>query len=175
MDDATRRTQPEPARDVAAPAARNAVAPRTLDQSHLMHLVGYAATRASVTLKKALARHLGPLDLKAVEYSILVIVADNRDVNHKQLCQALDLSAPNLAVIVDRLEQRGLVQRVRGHADRRETFVHLTPAGRALYERATKIAATMEREVTRVLTEAERLLLIELLHKLVRLRPSRRE
>ena len=52
----------------AAPAARSASrrsAP--LDQSGLMHLMGYAATRASVTLKQHFQRHLGPLQLKAVE------------------------------------------------------------------------------------------------------------
>ncbi len=174
MEGTTRRRQTPPAHGDAEPAERGAHAPRVLDQSDLMHLVGYAATRASVTMKKALVRHLGPLDLKAVEYSILAVVARNRDVNQKQLCQALDLSAPNLAVTLDRLEQRGVVQRVRGTADRRETFVHLTPAGHTLYERAAKIAATMEREATRVLSEAERLLLIELLHKLVRARPPRR-
>src|SRR5213075_2635312 len=37
-----------------------------LDQSRLTHLVGYAATRASVELKKTFQKHLGPLDLRAV-------------------------------------------------------------------------------------------------------------
>src|SRR5262249_34655579 len=94
-------------------------ASRELDQSGLMHLVGYAATRASVQLKKTFAKHLGPLELKAVEFSILTLVADNKEVNQKQLCQALDLSPPNLAVMLDRLSARGLIERVRGTVDRR--------------------------------------------------------
>lgn len=141
---------------------------RQLDTRGLMHLVGYASTRAAVQLKKVLARHFGPLDLKAVEFSILVVLAHNEEVNQRQLCDTLDLSAPNLAVIVDRLEERGLVQRVRSTNDRRETFVELTEAGAELQRRASAIAATMENDAVSMLSEAERLLLIELLHKVAR-------
>lgn len=143
-------------------------AARHLDTDALKHLVGYAATRAAVQLKKVVTRHLGPLDLKAVEFSILVVLAHNDEVNHKQLCDTLDLSPPNLAVIVDRLEERGLVQRVRSTSDRRETFVALTPEGQALQQRATEIARTMETESLAMLSAGERMILVELLLKVAR-------
>ena len=79
----------------------------SLDQSRLMHLVGYAASRASIELKKTFAQHLGALDLKAVEFSILVLVAANPDVNQKELGAALDVSAPNMAITLDRLVELG--------------------------------------------------------------------
>ena len=139
-----------------------------LDQSRLTHLVGYAATRASVELKKTFQKHLGPLDLKAVEFSILVLVASNPGVNQTQLCQTLDVSAPNMAITLDRMVERGWVERVRSTEDRRAQEVHLTAAGRGLVQRAEKIAGDMEREATDVLSEAERLLLIELLLRLAR-------
>jgi DNA-binding MarR family transcriptional regulator len=43
--------------------------------------------------------------------------------------------------------------------------IHLTPSGRELVERAEKIAATMENPALRMLSAAERALLIELLLK----------
>lgn len=141
------------------------LAPGELDQSRLMHLVGYAASRASIELKKTFAKHLGPLDLKAVEFSVLVLVAANPQVNQKQLGQALDVSAPNLAVTLDRMVERGWVERVRSTQDRRAQHVHLTPRGRELTQQAEKIAATMENAALRVLSPAERALLIELLLK----------
>ncbi len=136
-----------------------------LDQSRLMHLVGYAASRASIELRKTFAKHLGPLDLKAVEFSVLVLVAANPQVNQKQLGQALDVSAPNLAVTLDRMVERGWVERVRSTQDRRAQHVHLTPRGRELTQQAEKIAATMENASLRMLSPAERALLIELLLK----------
>jgi len=139
-----------------------------LDQSRLTHLVGYAATRASVELKKTFQKHLGPLELKAVEFSILVLVASNPRVNQKQLCRTLDVSAPNMAITLDRMAERGWVERVRSTQDRRAHEVHLTAAGRGLVQRAEKIASHMEHDATGVLSEAERLLLIELLLRLAR-------
>ncbi len=155
---------------VPAAALPTAVAPRRaapgeLDQSRLMHLVGYAASRASIELKKTFARHLGPLELKAVEFSILVLVASNPQVNQKQLGQALDVSAPNMAVTLDRMVERGWVERVRSTQDRRAQHVHLTARGRELTQQAENIAATMEYAALRVLSPAERALLIELLFK----------
>jgi DNA-binding MarR family transcriptional regulator len=139
-----------------------------LDASRLTHLVGYAASRASIELKKTFARHLGPLQLKAVEFSALVLVAANPQLNQKQLGAALDVSAPNLAVILDRLAERGLVKRVRSTVDRRAQQLHLTPAGRELTARAEAIAATMENASLQMLSGAERALLIELLLKVAR-------
>jgi DNA-binding MarR family transcriptional regulator len=143
-----------------------------LDPSRLRHLVGYAATRASVVLKKSFTKHLGPLRLKAVEFSILVLVASNARVNQKQLGLALDVSAPNMAITLDRMVERGWVERVRSTQDRRAQLIHLTPAGRLLVQKAEKIAATMEHEATQVLSEAERALLIELLEKVARTRQA---
>lgn len=136
-----------------------------LDQSGLMHLLGYAATRASVELKKSFQRHLGPLKLKAVEFSVLVLVDTNDEVNQKQLGQALDVSAPNLAVTLDRMVEQGWVRRERSERDRRAQLVKLTPAGLALVARARRIAQTMENEALKVLSPAERALVIELLHR----------
>ena len=136
-----------------------------LDQSRLTHLVGYCASRAAITMRRVFVRHLGPLDLKVVEFSILVLVASNPQINPKRLGQALDVSAPNLAVMLDRLVERGWVERVRSTQDRRAMHIHLTPQGKALVQRAEKIAATMENPTLRVLSPAERALLIELLMK----------
>ena len=136
-----------------------------LDQSRLTHLVGYAASRASIELKKAFAHHMAPLQLKAVEFSILALVAANPGVNQKRIAQTLDISAPNMAITLDRLVERGWVERVRSTRDRRAQQIHLTSKGRDLERRAGEIAAVMEAEPLRMLSAAERALLIELLLK----------
>ena len=146
-----------------------------LDASRMAHLVGYAASRAAITLRKVFAQHMEPLDLKIVEFSILMLVAQNAQVNQKQLGAALDISPPNMAVTLDRMVERGWVERVRGTADRRAQHIHLTAAaGAKLAERAEKIAATMEAPVLATLSAAEQALLIELLHKVSIGRPGKR-
>jgi len=142
-----------------------------LDQSGLMHLVGYAASRASIELKKSFSRHLGPLKLKAVEFSVLVLVDTNAEVNQKQLGQALDVSPPNLAVTLDRMVEQGWIRRERSERDRRAQLIRLTPIGQALVTRARKTAQTMENDALKVLSLAEKALLIELLQRVAQQRP----
>jgi DNA-binding MarR family transcriptional regulator len=125
-------------------------------------------------LRRVFARHFEPLDLKVVEFSILMLVAANAEVNQKQLGAALDVSAPNLAVTLDRMVGRGWVERVRGTRDRRAMHIHLTAAGRDFVRRAGKIAATMEAPALRMLSVAERALLIELLMKVASSQPAKR-
>jgi len=149
-------------------------ASRELDASRVSYLVGYAASRAAITMRKVFAKHMEPLDLKIVEFSILMLVAQNAQVNQKQLGQALDISAPNMAVTLDRMVDRGWVERVRGTKDRRAQHIHLTKEGAQLVQRAEKIAATMEEPALAMLSPAERALLLELLHKVAAGRGSKR-
>ena len=159
----------------AAPADSAAVAAAdALDASRLTHLVGYAASRAAIEMRKVFARHMKPLDLKVVDFSILMLVAANPEVNQKRIGQALDISAPNMAVTLDRLVKRGWVQRVRSDKDRRAQHIHLTPKGREMVQRAEKISLTMEDTALGVRSSAERALLIELLLKVVAGAPAPR-
>ena len=137
-----------------------------LDDAALSHLVGYAASRAALELRKVFTRHMASLDLRVAEFSILMLVAGNGEVNQKQLGQALDISAPNLAVMLDRMTECGWVERVRSTRDRRAQHVHLTAKGRAVAERSRTISATMEDTALASLSRAERALLIELLRKI---------
>jgi DNA-binding MarR family transcriptional regulator len=156
----------------AAPAQRRTGARkaprRELDDSALAHLVGYAASRAALEMRKVFARHMEPFDLRIAEFTILMLVAANDDVNQKQLGDALDISPPNMAVTLDRMVERGWVERVRSTHDRRAQHVVLTARGRALAERARRISTTMEEPALAMLSAAERALLIELLRKIAR-------
>ena len=145
-----------------------------LDDSRLSHLVGYASSRAAITMRKVFAKHMAPFDLKIVEFSILMLVAQNPQVNQKQLGQALDISAPNMAVTLDRMVERGWVERVRSTRDRRAQHIHLTKDGANLVQRTEKVAATMEGPTLSALSVAEKALLIELLHKVATGKTGRR-
>lgn len=150
-----------------APSPRGRRAPRTLDDSALTHLVGYAASRAAIEMRKVFAEHMAPHGLKIAEFSILMLVAGNGDVNQKELGQALDISPPNMAVMLDRMAERGWIERVRSTHDRRAQHIHLTRAGQAFAERTRKTSMTMEEPALAMLSRAERALLIEMLGKLV--------
>jgi len=140
-----------------------------LDQSCMGHLIGYQVTQANVSCRKVFTRHVGePYKLSPVEFTILMLVAHNRDATQKQLSQALAVSAPNVTALIDRMNERDLLKRVRNETDRRSQHVRLTRKGAALVRGVREVSLTMERDLLRHLSEAERGMLIELLQKVAR-------
>ena len=149
---------------VESPAARQG-----LDQSCLEHVLGYQLAQANVPIRKVFLKHIGePLQLSTVEFTVLSLVAHNGGVTPKQLSQALAVSAPNITTLLDRLEQRQLLTRERSEADRRAQHIRLTRKGAALAHKAMRVSLTMELDVLRHLSDAERAILIELLQKVAR-------
>jgi DNA-binding MarR family transcriptional regulator len=137
-----------------------------VDHSALQHLLGYALAQARVATNKAFFDAVGgPLQLRPVEFSLLMLLRDNDGVTQRQLATALNLNAPNLTTLLTRLQERGLLSRERSDSDRRAQLIRLTPEGLALATRARKVAATMESGIRKRYTTAEWALLLELLHR----------
>jgi DNA-binding MarR family transcriptional regulator len=140
--------------------------PRALDEGALATVIGYQITLANLATRKLFMRHVGePMKLKPVDYTILMLLLANDDVTQKRLCETLNLSAPNLTILLDALQERDLVMRVRSETDRRSQRLHLTRKGEALARKARDVSATMEQDLQRQLSVAERAMLIELLQK----------
>ena len=140
-----------------------------LDEGVLGSVLGYHISQAAVTTLGLFAHHVGdPLQLRPVEFSLLLLLQANERVTPKQLAQALALSAPNLTILLDRLQERGVIDRVRSDSDRRSQHVLLTTAGIALAGHCVEVSTTMEQDLDDCLTPGEHLLLIELLQKVVR-------
>lgn len=129
-------------------------------------MIGYHIATARVTTHNLFIRHIGePFGLRPVEYTLLMLIQANAGLAPKQLSRMLALSGPNLTILLDRVQERGLIERVRSQVDRRSQQVMLTAEGSAL---AVKLAARtpeMEAELQRSLSPAERAMLIELLTK----------
>jgi DNA-binding MarR family transcriptional regulator len=157
------------AHDTEQMPARPDAAAAVLDQSCLSHLLGYQLVQADIPLKRTFFKHIGePLGLRPVEFSILMLVAFNPGVTGKQLAQALAVTAPNVTILLDKMSEKGLLERVRSETDRRAQNIHLTPAGERLARRAHGVSLTMEQDALRHLSEGERVMLLELLQKVAR-------
>jgi DNA-binding MarR family transcriptional regulator len=61
---------------------------------------------------------------------ILSLLGHHGELTMSQLADLLDVSLSNATGVVDRVEERGLVERVRDHVDRRVVTVRLTDEGR---------------------------------------------
>ena len=106
--------------------------PRALDQTSLQRLIGYNLRRAEVQMRGQVARVLGADDIRAVEYSILSLIATNHEVTQKDLGEALSVKRPNMVSLVERLERRGLIVRTLLARDRRNHLLTITADGKSL-------------------------------------------
>lgn len=128
--------------------------------------IGYLIAQANVAAIRQFDAYIGePLSLRPVEYSLLMLLRANDALTPSQLARALLLPAPSLTMVIDRMQQRGLVERVRSETDRRSQRVLLTAAGEALAGDAEQRSPAMHAEMDAALTPGERLLLTELLRK----------
>ncbi|RZJ12237.1 MAG: MarR family transcriptional regulator [Rubrivivax sp.] len=137
-----------------------------LDEGRLQSLIGYRIAKARLATQTLFARHIGtPFSLRAVEYSLLMLLHANRVLTPKQLSRALALPGPNLTILMDRLQARGLIERVRSEVDRRSQQALLTAEGQALARQLDDLTPNVEQDLDGPLSRGELVMLAELLDK----------
>ncbi|RZJ08802.1 MAG: MarR family transcriptional regulator [Rubrivivax sp.] len=138
-----------------------------LDQSRLADTLGYAVARAAVTTNQLFNQGVGePLGLRPVEFTLLQLILANPNTTQKRLCELLRVPAPQMTLILDRLQERSWIARERDANDRRALHLRLTPEGKRLAERSLSALAQSEKAVDNLLSGGERMILLELLRKL---------
>ncbi|MDX6642680.1 MAG: hypothetical protein QOD76_642 [Solirubrobacteraceae bacterium] len=146
-----RTTQPE-----IPPAAADR-APRSV--AFLLSQLGFAASRRFVAA-------LEPIGIHPREFLLLRFVASKRGQSQQALAERLGVPPSRMVALVDSLEDRGLIERRPDQQDRRVRALHPTAKGRAVLERAVKVASEHEARVCSELDEQEHEQLIGLLVKL---------
>jgi DNA-binding MarR family transcriptional regulator len=73
------------------------------------------------------------VSLSLVHLHVLTVLESDGPLSMSHLAEALDVSVASATGIVDRMEQRGLVERRREADDRRVILVHPTDAGDAVF------------------------------------------
>jgi DNA-binding MarR family transcriptional regulator len=151
----------------AVPSTKKSSAHRRgLAEGALADILGYRVVQAQITTHALFMQLIGePMDLRPVEYTLLQMLLANSQVTPKQLAQSLVLTAPKLTILLDRLQERSLISRVRSDTDGRSQHVLLTDEGRALAERGAEAALLLDMGLRDVLSPGERAILMELLQK----------
>lgn len=99
----------------------------------------FAVYSASHAFTRAYRRLLDPLGLTYPQYLAMLVLWEQDGLRVKQIGARLFLDSGTLTPLLKRLENLGLVRRVRDPADERQVSILLTDVGRALQERAKGI------------------------------------
>lgn len=76
--------------------------------------------------------------LEPLQYQFLALIgphSNGKRPNISALAHQLGMHHHSAVELVDRLERRGLLKRIRGKNDRRNVFLHVTPSGKKLLQR----------------------------------------
>ena len=108
--------------------------------SHL----GYFVRRLQVWIFQDFIRTLRRIDISPAQFSALVVINANGGLSQAELGTTLGIERARLARLLDRLQGRGLVERLPSDADGRRHELELTPRGRSLLTRAKTLASRHE-------------------------------
>ena len=152
------RSLPSPPAD-RTPQAR-------LAEAGVHGVLGYQLAQASIVTGEVFADAVGrPCDMRPVEYTVLALIDGNPGLTARQLARALAVTPPNIAAWLERLEGRALIERQRSERDARVQHLRTTDAGHALATDCTQRLLKGEQAALASLSDAERAMLVELVHK----------
>jgi DNA-binding MarR family transcriptional regulator len=106
---------------------------------------------------------LAKVGLDAREVMLFRHVALNAGRSQRLVAEAIGLPPSRIVGLVDRLEQRGWLERRASSTDRRRNALYLTPAGRKAIEEIATVSSEHEAELTRSLDPDDRAELIRIL------------
>jgi DNA-binding MarR family transcriptional regulator len=106
-------------------------------------------------LKCASSQRLLRHGISMAQLHILTSVQRRGEMTMSHLADVLDVSLSSATGLVDRIEERGLLERVRIAEDRRVVLIRLTPAGVRLLEEADALSDEIMRSVLRRLDRGQ--------------------
>lgn len=107
------------------------------------------------------------VDLTSPQFAALVIIGENPGIDQATLAGMIAIDRPTIGGVVERLVNKGLVERRTSETDRRAKRVSLTPAGRSLTERLRPVVVETQEQILEGLSDDEKVQFIALTEKLV--------
>ena len=95
---------------------------------------GYAVRRFQIWIFQDFIKTLGDVDIRPTQYSVLTVIGANPGLSQMAVAKRLGIERARLVHLLDSLEQRKYVKRIKSKTDRRSHALHLTARGRRLAE-----------------------------------------
>jgi DNA-binding MarR family transcriptional regulator len=108
---------------------------------------------------------LKELDLTYTQYITMMVLWERKEINEKELVDALYLKANTLTALLRKLEKKGYLEIHRDETDRRLIVIRLTKEGEDLKKKAIHVPKTLQEE--HWLSDEEFMTFKSLLYKLL--------
>lgn len=104
-------------------------------------------------------------DLTSVQFAALDAIDQQPGIDQASLAATISFDRATIGGVVDRLERKGLVQRVVSAQDRRARVLTLTPEGAQLLGDCRPVVKGLQADILAPLSAAERNVFLTLAHK----------
>ena len=132
----------------------------------LQDLIGYALRRAQGVVYADLNDALARISLRPLQYTMLLMVAENPGTSQSGVCEALGMQKANCVPTMSELERRGFIIRRKSASDARSYEMHITNKGKRILQRAGEVQSTHEQRLIDRIGPEGRDQLLRLLGKL---------
>ena len=106
---------------------------------------GYALRRAANATAAELATRLAPMELRQSDVSVLILVGENPGATASAIGRALDIQRANMAPLLKRLEDAGLI--ARAPIDKKSRGREVSAKGRGRLAAARAVVERFEAEL----------------------------
>ena len=121
----------------------------------LTQCINYMLTTAQHSVFQYLNGKLSEYDVTPSQYGVLSCLWQREFATPKQISEILCLETSTISGVLDRMQKKGLIDRVINRDDRREVRVVPTEKGKALEEPISKIIDEVNEEVLKCFTDEE--------------------
>lgn len=104
-------------------------------------------------------------ELTSVQFAALDAIAQQPGIDQASLAATISFDRATIGGVIDRLERKGLLQRVVGARDRRARQLSLTPEGDQLLAASRPVVESLQAEILASLSRAERTAFLALTQK----------
>jgi DNA-binding MarR family transcriptional regulator len=139
---------------------------KTIDLGALDSFVGFRLRIAQIRVFRDFEHGLAELGVTPASFSVLEVLRRNPGATQSKLASAVHLDRSSVVPLLDKLEQRGLLNRQASATDRRNNHIYLSREGEALLETAMLQVRKHERRMTARLTATEKKTVMALLAKI---------
>lgn len=105
------------------------------------------------------------LDLTSVQFAALDAIEQQPGIDQARLAEDISFDRATIGGVIDRLEVKGLAERVVSDQDRRARCLHLTAAGRRLLRASRPVVEGLQADILGPLSPKERAAFIALARK----------
>ena len=127
----------------------------------------FLLAKVSTAHKNMLERVMGEIGLHGGQVFILFALWERDGLRQIDIAEAVNLAAPTVNKTINGLAEKGFVSRNRYDDDARSTRIFLTEAGKAIRPEVEQQWQKLEERIVEDMTETERLILPQLLVKLL--------